>query len=174
MIEEALPRQLQKGCREGLAQAIRTYTPYVSAVAFRAAGGAYSPEDLEELTSDVFLSLWPHRKNLDSAKGLRAYLAVFAQLKAVDLYGKKPPLPLSVQPPDARPSPMGGRPGSTSPSTIPAGCSFGRIWSTTFLWNPLPRMAGTATGAPDWSKYPSTLRAKPDSMYSAEDFTPKP
>lgn len=106
MTEEALVRQLNRHSRTALETVIKTYTPYVSAVAFRAMGGRCSPEDLEELTADVFLSLWLHREGLDPAKGLRAYLAASARNKAVDrLRQALPPLPLTAEIPDAAPGP---------------------------------------------------------------------
>lgn len=106
MTEETLARRLREGRREALEQAVRAYTPYVSAVAFRALGGGCSPEDLEELTADVFLSLWQRREGLDPAKGVRAYLAAAARNRAVDLLRRRPqPLPLTADLPDGRPTP---------------------------------------------------------------------
>lgn len=101
MTEAELARNLAEGRREALAETIRTYTPYVSAVAFRAAGGLLSAEDLEEATADVFLSLWQHREALKPAMGLRAWLAAAARNRAVDLLRRrKDILPLTTDLPD--------------------------------------------------------------------------
>ena len=67
---------LQAREEQALEQAIRTYTPYLSTVIFRAAGNSLSKEDTEEIVSDVFLSLWRNPERIDLQKGtLRAYLA---------------------------------------------------------------------------------------------------
>ena len=61
---------------QALEQAIRTYTPYLSTVIYRAAGNSLTKEDTEEIVSDVFLSLWRNADRIDPQKGtLRAYLA---------------------------------------------------------------------------------------------------
>lgn len=105
MEEKKLARRLQKGDRAALRQVIETYTPYVSAIAFRALGGG-TAEDLEELTADVFLALWTHREGLDPDKGVRAYLAASARNKAIDFSRRKPqPLPLTADLPDRAPTP---------------------------------------------------------------------
>ena len=61
---------------QALEQVIRTYTPYLSTVIYRAAGNSLTKEDTEEIVSDVFLSLWRNADRIDPQKGtLRAYLA---------------------------------------------------------------------------------------------------
>ena len=61
---------------QALEQAIRTYTPYLSTVIYRAAGNSLTKEDTEEIVSDVFLSLWRNADRIDLQKGtLRSYLA---------------------------------------------------------------------------------------------------
>ena len=67
---------LQAREEQALEQAIKTYTPYLSTVIFRAAGNNLSREDTEEIVSDVFLSLWKNADRIDLQRGtLRGYLA---------------------------------------------------------------------------------------------------
>ena len=75
MREQKLARRLAQGRRDALEQIVRTYTPYVSAVAWRTAQGQVSREDMEEIAADVFLALWNSRDRLDAEKGLRPWLA---------------------------------------------------------------------------------------------------
>ncbi len=82
--EQKLACQLAQGQREALEQAVRRYTSYVSAVAWRTLAGQASREDLEEITADVFLALWNSREKLDPAQGLRPWLAAAARNRAVD------------------------------------------------------------------------------------------
>jgi len=108
MTEEKLARQLREGRRGTLHRAIGHYTPYVSAVAFRAMKGQCSGEDLEEVVADVFVTLWMHAGEMDPTKGLRAWLAAVARNKAADRLRKPPaPLPITADLPDRGPSPEG-------------------------------------------------------------------
>lgn len=81
MDEEAkLLRRLKNGDGAALEAVIGRYTPYLSAVLWRAGGGGLSPEDQEELLSDVFLALWQNAARLDPDRGgVRAYLAATAR-----------------------------------------------------------------------------------------------
>ena len=81
---------------KALEQAIRTYTPYLSAVIYRAAGNSLTKEDTEEIVSDVFLSLWRNADRIDPQKGtLRAYLAGAARNQICKhLRSKKPEVSL--------------------------------------------------------------------------------
>ena len=80
MDDANLISRLQKGDAGALEKAIRHYTPYVSAAAYRVMGASMAREDLEEVVSDVFVSLWRHAGRLDPSKGaLRSWLGVTAQ-----------------------------------------------------------------------------------------------
>ncbi len=84
MDEQTLVRKLNRHSRHALEQAVRQYTPYVSAVLFRTLKGYACQEDLEELAADVFLALWQHSGTLDAEQGLRPWLAAVARNKAKD------------------------------------------------------------------------------------------
>ena len=55
------------------------FSGYVMTVIRNFAGGALSPQDIEELCSDVFFKLWQHRDSLDESFGLKPYLSVCAK-----------------------------------------------------------------------------------------------
>lgn len=80
MNESKLLFQLQSQDYRALDQAIDIYTPYLSTVLYNMAGNALSKEDMEEIISDVFVTLWTHSKDIDLNKGsLRAYLVAVAR-----------------------------------------------------------------------------------------------
>ena len=84
MDEESLVRRLKGGSRLALEQAIGHFTPYVSAVVLRTLAGRGSREDMEEVVSDVFVSLWTHAGSLEARHGLRPWLGTVARNKATD------------------------------------------------------------------------------------------
>lgn len=91
MKDESLIRQLKKGNRRALDQAVVRFTPYVSAAAWRVlAPSSAAREDLEEVVSDVFLALWTHAGEVDPAR-LKAWLGAVARNKAVDRLRALPP-----------------------------------------------------------------------------------
>ena len=65
MDDQALIRALQAGERAALRRTMEVYAGYTSAVLGNTLRGQASREDLEELLSDVFLSLWRSREGLD-------------------------------------------------------------------------------------------------------------
>ena len=104
MEEKKRVARLQKRSRSALERAIDRYTPYVGVTVWRVLGGSASREDLEEVVSDVFLSLWLHAGELDADQGLRPWLGTVARNRAIDRLRARPaPLPLSEA--DAAPGP---------------------------------------------------------------------
>ena len=67
---------------------IEKYTPYVSVILYRTLNQAASKEDLEELTSDVFIALWKNKENLPDTTNLKAYLAKTAKNIIKNTYRK--------------------------------------------------------------------------------------
>ena len=55
------------------------FSGYVLTVIRNFSSGTLSPQDMEELCSDVFFKLWQHRKDLDESFGLKPYLSVCAK-----------------------------------------------------------------------------------------------
>ncbi len=78
--EEKLISGLRRHRHGSLEKVIELYTPYVTVVVYGVIGAVMTREDIEEVVSDVFLSLWRNASVLDGGKGsLRAYLAAAAR-----------------------------------------------------------------------------------------------
>ena len=84
MDEGALVRKLNRHSRSALERAVAQYTPYVGAVLCGVLAGRACREDVEELSADVFLTLWAHREELRAENGLRPWLGAVARNKARD------------------------------------------------------------------------------------------
>ncbi len=79
MTDEALLLQrLRADDTAALEEIITAYSPYVFSVLSRRLGFFRTPEDLEELASDVFFSLWRQRKLVRSSH-LRGWLSRVAE-----------------------------------------------------------------------------------------------
>ena len=106
MDDRELIQGLQAGARSALRQAMETYGGYAAAVLGRTLGNQAALEDVEELLSDVFLTLWAHREALDGDKSLKAWLATVARNRGVDyLRRKKETHPVPEGLPDPAPGP---------------------------------------------------------------------
>ena len=106
MDDQALIRALRAGERSALRRTMEVYAGYTSAVLGNTLRGQASREDLEELLSDVFLSLWRSREGLDPEKSLKSWLAAVARNRAVDfLRRKKETHPVPHGLPDPAPGP---------------------------------------------------------------------
>lgn len=103
MDERALTRKLNRRSRSALEQAVRQFTPYVSAVLRGVLSGWACKEDLEELSADVFLALWSHAEELDPEQGLRPWLGAVARNRARDWLRRR--RELSPLPEEARADP---------------------------------------------------------------------
>lgn len=78
--EEKLLINLKKRKRGSLEKAIDIYTAYVSVIVYNIIGDVMTKEDVEEVVSDIFVSLWRSAETLDNNKGsIRTYLSVIAQ-----------------------------------------------------------------------------------------------
>ena len=81
--EQKILHNLKKKKRDSLEKAIKVYTPYVRVIIYRIIGNVMTNEDIEEVISDVFISLWKNTYALDSEKGsIRAYLGTIAKNSA--------------------------------------------------------------------------------------------
>ena len=106
MDDRALIQGLQRDDRTALRRVMEHYAGYAAAVLGRALRGQAAREDLEELLSDVFLSLWRHRMELDPERTLRPWLAVVARNQATDyLRRRKETHPVPDGLPDPAPGP---------------------------------------------------------------------
>lgn len=78
--EEKLLMRLKNRKRNAIDEAIEVYTPYLSTVLYNMLGNRLPKEDIEEILSDVFVTLWKNADTIDLEKGtLRAYLAAVAR-----------------------------------------------------------------------------------------------
>ena len=81
--EKKLLLKLKKRSYGALEKAIEMYTPYVTVIVYNVIGAFMQQEDVEEVVSDTFLSLWRNAGTLDSEKGsIRTYLAAIARNSA--------------------------------------------------------------------------------------------
>ena len=83
METEKLAFRLVNDDESALAEIIDRFTPLVSTVIYNMANGSLSTADLEELTSDTFVTLWYHRKQMQIDK-LKGFLCCIAKNKARD------------------------------------------------------------------------------------------
>ena len=83
MNERTLLRLLRDGDTAALGEIIGQYTPYLYAVAANILGHALPQEDIEEVVSDSFVSLWTHRQDVAPGK-LKPWLAAVCRNRAKD------------------------------------------------------------------------------------------
>lgn len=78
--EEVLLQRLRNREENSIDEAIEIYTPYLSTVLYNMAGSGLPKEDVEEIISDVFVTLWRNAEYIDLKKGtLRSYIAAVAR-----------------------------------------------------------------------------------------------
>ena len=94
MDEHKILKRIRQGNSHGLDIAIRQYSAYVVTVIHNRACGCLSPEDEEEIASDVFLSLWQNAAKIEPGR-LRSWLGRVSSNKTVDhLRRQKTTVPL--------------------------------------------------------------------------------
>ncbi len=90
--EKQLAAKLKKGDTAALKEIIDCYTGYVRTVIRNFSRGTFSEQDIDELCSDVFFSLWQHRESLDAKIGFRSYLSAIARNAVKDRFkAERPP-----------------------------------------------------------------------------------
>ncbi len=81
MRDEIILRKLSSGDPKGLEQLMDQYTGYISAIVWNILRSSLSPQDAEEVVSDVFLAAWEQAADIKSGY-LKAWLAAVARNKA--------------------------------------------------------------------------------------------
>lgn len=81
MPDTELLRRLRRGDETAVEEAVDRYGAYVAAIVHRSLGRLSRPEDVEELSSDVFFALWQKRGSL-RGDSLRPWLAAVARNRA--------------------------------------------------------------------------------------------
>lgn len=90
--EKRLAARLKRGDTAALKEIIDRFTGYVRTVIRNFSRGALSEQDVDELCSDVFYSLWRRRETLDAKIGFRSYLSAIARNAVKDRFkSEKPP-----------------------------------------------------------------------------------
>lgn len=82
-IDRKLLATLRAQDSRGLETAINRYSPYVAGVIRKVLGKFGTQEDLEELASDVFVSLWRSAADLREDSDLKLWLGVVARNRAL-------------------------------------------------------------------------------------------
>lgn len=83
MTEKTALEAMRRGDEAGLDWFIRRYTGYVSTIVWNLVGHALTPQDGEEITADVFLTLWRYCQNPMDGK-VKGYLAAIARTRALN------------------------------------------------------------------------------------------
>lgn len=81
MRDELILRKVKRKDPAGLEELMDRYIPYVSAVAWNILRYAMSPEDAEEVVSDVFLAAWEQAQDIRPG-AVKAWLGAVARNKA--------------------------------------------------------------------------------------------
>ena len=81
--EQYLIQQIKTGSQKALETVIDRYGSYVKAIAINIIKPPMADADVEEVVSDVFLSLWSHPGDPDRGS-LKGYLAAITRNKARD------------------------------------------------------------------------------------------
>lgn len=91
MTDEAkLLMRLKNKERNSITESIKVYTPYLSTVLYNMVGNRLPKEDIEEIVSDVFFTLWKNAEYIDLKKGtIRSYIAASARNFALKRLNKK-------------------------------------------------------------------------------------
>ena len=83
LTEKTALDRMRQGDEAGLAWFIRRYTAYVSAIVWNLGGHAMTAQDAEEITADVFLTLWRYCENPTSDRA-KAYLGAIARTRTLN------------------------------------------------------------------------------------------
>lgn len=83
-----LLEQLKRRDRRALERVMKRYTAYVGTILRNTTRGQTAPEDIEELTADVFLALWHHAPEMRT-EHLTGYLASIARSKGCNWLRKR-------------------------------------------------------------------------------------
>lgn len=95
MTELEMIHRLQQRDTVALEAMIRGYNPYVSAIITLVLGHYAKKQDVEELVSDVFYSIWTHSDSLKPGK-VKAYIGTTARNKAKSFLRKHREIPMDT------------------------------------------------------------------------------
>ena len=82
-MRDRLVEKLKKHNENALGQIIEQQSGFVASVVYNTANGSLSKEDIEEVTADVFVTLWNNADKAQEGK-LRGYLCVIAKTRTLN------------------------------------------------------------------------------------------
>lgn len=91
MKDKRLILKLKKKDPKALDALIKEYSPYVFTIIRNISDEAFTDEDVEELSADVFFRLWQNAEKLDEERSVSPYLAACARNCAVNRLRKTNP-----------------------------------------------------------------------------------
>jgi RNA polymerase sigma-70 factor (ECF subfamily) len=97
MSDEDLLQRLRQGDEEALGALIDRYSGYIAAVVRHTLDRSVQNEDVEELVSDAFVTLWRKAQTLAVDSNVKAWLAVVARNKALNWARAKNSRPVCVE-----------------------------------------------------------------------------
>ena len=103
MTEEKMLSRLKRGKTDALEALIDQYNGYVSSIVTYIIGTSGTQQDVEELVSDVFFSIWNHANALKPGK-VKPYIGAAARNRAKSFLRANRELPMD---PDELPLPVG-------------------------------------------------------------------
>ena len=95
MNESMALAQMRNGDEAGLIWFLQEYTPYVGAIVWSVLKDRLTQQDAEEVTADVFMTLWQYAQNPQAEK-VKSYLGAIARSRAVDRL-RKTGVPLDLE-----------------------------------------------------------------------------
>ncbi len=90
MDDKELAQRLKRHHQDALSKIIDSYVPYVSTIAYNIAEGSLATSDIEEITADVFVTLWNNADKLNPDK-LKAYISCITKSRTKDKLRKIKP-----------------------------------------------------------------------------------
>lgn len=103
MTEEKMLSRLKRGKTDALEALIDQYNGYVSSIITYTLGASGTQQDVEELVSDVFFSIWNHADALKPGK-VKPYIGAAARNRAKSFLRSRRELPMDL---DEIPLPAG-------------------------------------------------------------------
>ena len=93
---QKLAERLKKGDERALSEIIGEFTPFVATIIRNIAGGKLENEDIEEVITDVFVTLWRNAHKLD-VDMLKPYIVCITKSRAKDRLRKQKSNVLSIE-----------------------------------------------------------------------------
>lgn len=83
MNDERLAARLRKKDEKALEETVRRFTPLTASIIYNVSKGTLTKEDIEEVTADVFITLWNNTEKIIPEK-LKGYICCIARTRALN------------------------------------------------------------------------------------------